>query len=201
GWPRARTLPGRDPMDSGHELFRQLIPLLHPRTRLQDMDVLKAWYEAVEDALRPELPAELFALWIYGTDGAPILIEPEAISADELDVPHADPIVNQHLLDLLEDRSRRAGCGSVLLRPTRFGGEDVALVLLASFVPHCYGIRAGEMFDAASEVMAPMLARVTRGGVPEEPALTPTATPAADHAPADEERVREQAREGELFES
>ncbi len=188
-------------MDSGHELFRQLIPLLHPRTRLQDMDVLKAWYEAVEDALRPELPAELFALWVYGTDGAPILIEPEAISADALDVPHADPIVNQHLLDLLEDRIRRAGYGSVLLRPIRYGGEDVALVLLASFVPHCYGIRAGEMFDAASEVMAPMLARVTRGGAPDEPALTPTAVPVTDHPPGGDERVREQAREGELFES
>ena len=33
------------------------------------------------------------------------------------------------------------------------------------------------------------------------PALAPTAAPATDHAPADEERVREQAREGELFES
>lgn len=187
-------------MNEAH--FRQLIPLLHPRTRIQDMDVLKAWYEAVADALRPELPAELFALWIYGSDGQPILIEPEALAADQLVIPEADPIANQHVLDELEDRIRRAGYGSVLLRPVRFGGQDVALILLASFTPHCYGIRAGEMFDAASEVMAPMLARVTRGsGAQEEP--PPQATPAApaEHAPAAEARVREQAREGELFES
>jgi len=48
-------------MALGEADFRQLIPLLHPRTRIQDMDVLKAWYEAVEDALRAELPADLLA--------------------------------------------------------------------------------------------------------------------------------------------
>ncbi len=191
------------PQSDGH--FRQLIPLLHPRTRIQDMDVLKAWYEAVADALRPELPAELFALWIYGADGQPILVEPEALLEDHLEVPSADPIANQQLLDELEDRIRRAGYGSVLLRPVRFGGQDVALVLLASFTPFIYGLRAGEMFEAAADVMAPMLARVTRGasgGVEEIPAAVPDAGAREhEHVPAAEERVREQAREGELFES
>ena len=45
------------PMSIGEAHFRQRIPLLHPRTRIQDLDVLKAWYEAVADALRPELPS------------------------------------------------------------------------------------------------------------------------------------------------
>ncbi len=189
-------------MSMGEAHFRQLIPLLHPRTRIQDMDVLKAWYEAVADALRPELPSELFALWIYGADGLPMLIEPEALAADALLVPDAKPIANQHMLDELEDRIRRAGYGSVLLRPVRFGGQDVALILLASFTPHCYGIRAGEMFEAASDVMAPMLARVTRGsGAQEEPAPPAAPVVTIEHAPAVEERVRERAREGELFES
>lgn len=189
-------------MSIGEAHFRQRIPLLHPRTRIQDLDVLKAWYEAVADAMGPELPSELFGLWIYGTDGMPILIEPEALSADALDVPAANPIANQHLLDDVEDRIRRAGYGSVLLRPVRFGGQDVALILLASFTPHIYGLRAGELFEAAADVMAPMLARVTRGGSAVDEQAPPAAPPPAhDHVPAVEERVREQAREGELFES
>ena len=36
-------------MSLGNADFRQLIPLLHPRTRVQDMDVLKAWYAAVAE--------------------------------------------------------------------------------------------------------------------------------------------------------
>ena len=142
--------------------FRQLIPLLHPRTRVQDMDVLKAWYAAVADALRPELPAELFALWIYAPGGEPILIEPEALAADHLDVPRAEPLANQMLLDDLEARIRRAGYGSVLLRPIRHGGEDAGLILLATFTPHCYGMRAEGLLDAACDVLGPMLGRVTR---------------------------------------
>lgn len=122
-------------MAKGEIDFRQLIPLLHPRTRVHDVDVLKAWYEAVADALRSELVTDLFALWLYGPEGDPILIEPEALAQDNLGVPRAEPLANQLILDDVEDRIRRAGYGSVLLRPVRHGGQDVALLLLASFTP------------------------------------------------------------------
>ena len=182
--------------------FRQLIPLLHPRTRVQDMDVLKAWYAAVADALRPELPAELFALWIYAPGGEPILIEPEALEADHLEVPRAEPLANQMLLDDMEARIRRAGYGSVLLRPIRHGGEDAGLILLASFTPHIYGMRAEGLLDAATDVMGPMLGRVTRASVPVEE-LPGHHLPPPDQegmqAPADVDR--DHAREGELFEA
>ncbi len=183
--------------------FRQLIPLLHPRTRIQDMDELKAWYEAVNDALRPEIPAELFALWIYGSEGEPILIEPEALVEDNLQVPPAHPIANQLLLDELEDRIRRAGYGSVLVCPVRYGGQDVALLLQASFTPHAYGMRARALIEAAADVMGPMLARVTRAGPPPEDAHQLThapvpEVPALDGASRGE--ARDQEREGELFE-
>ncbi len=184
--------------------FRQLIPLLHPRTRIQDMDELKAWYEAVNDALRPEIPAELFALWIYGTDGEPILIEPEALVEDNLQVPSAHPIANQLLLDELEDRIRRAGYGSVLLCPVRYGGQDVALILLASFTPHAYGMRARALIEAATDVMGPMLARVTRAGAaPEDGHAAHHPLAAESGAPDGQSRgeSRDQEREGELFEA
>lgn len=189
-------------MTLGDANFRKLIPLLHPRTRIHDMDVLKAWYEAVEDTLRPELSADLLAIWIYGADGEPILIEPEALGADHLEVPRAEPIANQHLLEELENRIRRAGYGSVLLRPIRHGGQDAGLILLASFQPHIYGLRAETLIETATDVMAPVLARVARAGTGAEEAIPDHGVAAAVDAEGPvSERVRDQAREGELFES
>jgi hypothetical protein len=182
----------------GNSDFRQLIPLLHPRTRIHDVDVLKAWYEAVADAFRSELATDLFALWLFSADGDPILIEPEALAEDNLGVPRAEPLANQLILDDVEDRIRRAGYGSVLLRPVRHGGQDVALLLLASFPPHIYGIRAESLVETAVSVMAPMLARVTRAEeqVPER--IMPGEPEGM--VPAVPDRVRDRAREGELFE-
>jgi GAF domain-containing protein len=180
--------------------FRQLIPLLHPRTRVHDTDVLKAWYEAVADAFRYELATDLLALWLYGPEGDPILIEPEALAEDNLGIPRADPLANQLILDEVEDRIRRAGYGSVLLRPVRHGGQDVALILLASFTPHIYGLRAEHLLDSAISVMAPMLARVTRAAPGEEIPQVPPAPADTDVGIPGGERVRDRAREGELFE-
>lgn len=143
--------------------FRQLIPILHPHTRMQDLDALRAWYEAIVDVLRLELPADLLALWLFDAAGTPTLLEPEALAADHLEIPPADPLVNQIALSVVEDRIRRAGYGSVHFQPIRHGGQDVGLILLAAFPPHVYGMRAEQLMQIASETMAPMLARVTRG--------------------------------------
>lgn len=188
-------------MALGEADFRQLIPLLHPRTRIQDMDVLKAWYEAVTDALRGELQADLLAIWIFGPDGEPILLEPEALLEDNLEVPRAAPILDQQFLDDLDRRIRRAGYGSVMLKPVRHGGQDVGLILLASFTPHLYGLQAEGLLDATADVIAPMLARVVRASAaPEEPMLEhPAAQPEPEMSAGD--RERDQAQEGELFET
>lgn len=151
-------------METSPEEFRQLIPILHPRTRLQDLDALRAWYEAVADVLRMAVPADLLALWIYDTEGVPILIEPEALAEDHLLIPYAMPLVDQRELDQVEDRIRRAGYGSVLLRTVRHGGQDVGLILLAAFPPYAYGENAERLMTIATETMAPMLARVVSSG-------------------------------------
>lgn len=143
--------------------FRQLIPILHPHTRMQDLDTLRAWYEAIADVLRLELPVDLLAMWLFDADGTPMLLEPEALAADHLEIPPADPLINQPALQLIEDRIRRAGYGSVLFQPIRHGGQDVGLVLMAAFPPYVYGRRAEQLMLVAADTMAPMLARVTRG--------------------------------------
>ena len=174
----------------GVEEFRQLIPILHPRTRLQDLDALRAWYEAMADVFRLVIPADLLALWLYDEDGVPILVEPEALAEDNLLIPYAKPLVDGPELAQVEDRIRRAGYGSVQLRPIRHGGQDVALILLAAFSPYAHGETTGRLMAVATDAMAPMLARVVSSGrhelhapVAPRPSL-PTVLPAAPAAEA-----------------
>jgi len=155
-------------MEMGPGEFRQLIPILHPRTRLQDLDALRAWYEALADVLRLVIPADLLALWLYDEDGVPILIEPEALAEDNLLIPYAKPLTDERELALVEDRIRRAGYGSVLLRPIRHGGHDVGLLLLAAFEPYAHGEQASTLLAEATATMAPMVARVVSSGRSED---------------------------------
>ncbi len=164
-------------MPAGQVGLRELIPLLHPSTRLEDLETLKAWYEAVADALRSEFAFDLFALWLYRSDGQPLLIEPEDLAKDNLAIPEAQPVAGAEGLARIEDRVRRAGYGSVLVRPIRCLGTDVGLILLAAFRPGLYGPDRLALLDGATAVIAPMLGRVARpeavAALPPEPARLP----------------------------
>jgi len=181
-------------LDEGE--FRQLIPILHPHTRMQDLDALRAWYEAVADVVRLELPVDLLALWLFDADGVATLLEPEALAADHLDIPPADPLVNQTALGAIEDRIRRAGYGSVLFQSIRHGGQDVGLILLAAFPPYVYGLTSERLMQVASETMAPMLARLTRGD--DSAARRSAGHPIEEHAEA---AVEARRSEGDLLAS
>ena len=174
-------------MSPGPSDIRRQIPLLHPDTSVQDIDALKTWYEAVADALRTEVPFDLFALWVYSPAGEPILVEPEALAQDNLEVPHARPTAPLDALVGIEDRVRRAGYGSVLVHGIRHGRRDVGLILLAGFDPHLFDAELDVAIGATIEVIAPMLARVTRLNnvveLPEENEEPPAAV-GAPPAPA-----------------
>jgi hypothetical protein len=165
-------------MPLNDEDFRQLIPLLNCAEGPPGIDALRAWYEAVADALESELAVDLFALWIYGSDGEPVLIEPQALAQDGLVVPRAEPLANRLLLSQMEDRVRRAGYGSVLLRPIHLAERDVGLLLLATFPPHAYGIRAGKLLDQAHDTIAGTLARLAPMAETGVEAPEPPAAPA-----------------------
>ncbi|HXG45558.1 MAG TPA: GAF domain-containing protein [Gemmatimonadales bacterium] len=180
-------------MSTSQAGFRQTIPLLHPSTRLEDLETLKAWYEAVADTLRSELDFDLFALWLYRSDGQPLLIEPEDLAKDNLAVPEARPEADREELERIEDRVRRAGYGSVVIHPIRYGRTDVGLILLAAFRPGQFGPDRVALLDSAAEVMAPMLARVARPEAlselssetpsPTEPGSAPSSAPPDSAAP------------------
>jgi GAF domain-containing protein len=155
------------------------VPLLHPATRLEDIETLKAWYEAVADSLRAEMSFDLFALWLFRPDGEPLLIEPEALEKDHLTVPAAHPTADDHALAKMEDRVRRAGYGSVVVQPIRREGADVALMLIAGFSPSQIGRREVELVGSAARSMSPILARVVQAHLPpvEVPQSPPDSTP------------------------
>jgi hypothetical protein len=136
--------------------IRHLIPLLHPETGVQDIDALRTWYEAVADGLRTVVAFDLFALWVYSPSGEPILIEPEALTQDNLEVPHAQPTAPLEALVAIEDRVRRAGYGSVLVHAIRHGKRDVGLIMLAGFGPHLFDAELDQAIGATLEVIAPM---------------------------------------------
>jgi len=188
-------------MSMGSGDIRHLIPLLHPETGVQDLDALKTWYEAVADGLRTAVPFDLFALWIYSPSGEPILIEPEALTQDHLEVPAAQPTAPLEALVAIEDRVRRAGYGSVLVHAIRHGKRDVGLIMLAGFDPHLFDADLDQAIGATLEVIAPMLARLSRqsGGVERPPidAMAPPVSPGLPSPVAGAARVLD----GELLDA
>jgi hypothetical protein len=156
----ARTLLAGERMPMGEADFRALIPLLPQETRIQDLEALSSWFEALYDALRTEVPGELMALWVYSRTGTPILVGARPLERDHFDPPRAGPQIPPNELENFDTRIRRVGYGSVLLRPVRMGGRDVGLLLVASFTPHLFGRRAESMVDLALGVIGPALRRV-----------------------------------------
>lgn len=157
--------------------FAFLFPILHSRNRVPDLEALRTWYEAVSDALQFEVPHDLFALWAFAHSGEPTLIAPEELAADSLQVPHPHPFVDPHALARIEDRVQSARYASVICRPIRHGSSDVGVLLIAAFRPELYGLRESAVVDSATEAMAPMLARYSRGGHASEVIIEPTPPP------------------------
>ncbi len=176
-------------MPIGEADFRALIPLLPQETRIQDLEVLGSWFEALRDALGCEVPGELLALWVYSQTGTPVLVGPQPMDRDHFDPPRADPQIQPNELEDFDTQIRRVGYGSVMLCPVRIGGRDVGLLLVASFTPHLFGRRAESMVDLALGVIGPVLRRIAEasGGeaydaaaAPGEPAPSPASEAAEE---------------------
>jgi hypothetical protein len=179
--------------------FAFLFPILHSRNRVPDLEALRTWYEAVSDALQFEVPHDLFALWAFAHSGEPTLIAPEELAADSLQVPQPHPFVDPHALARIEDRVQSARYASVICRPIRHGSSDVGVLLIAAFRPELYGIREHAVVESATEAMAPMLARYSRGGHASEVILEPPAAPPEATEPSEEPSLEAPAEEaGEI---
>jgi hypothetical protein len=148
------------------------VPILRLRDGAPDMDALRAWREALSEALRPVVPHELFAVWIYDLAGNPLLMGPAELSQDNLSVPPASPFADGRQIQLLQEIVTDAGYGSVRCSAIRYGSADVGLVLLAALERDCYGEQQLDAIHELTEAMGPVLGRASRrlsGSEPERP--------------------------------
>ena len=157
-----------------------LVPILRVEEGLADRTTLATWHEALSDALAADIAHDLLGLWLYTPAGVPVLLGPEALSQDSLEVPVPTPQLQQYQLDGLERTIRQAGYGSVICVPVRFGRRDVGLMLVADLRPDRYGEGELVTLRLVAQRLSPALGRLAR----QWPADSGLAVPQAERIAA-----------------
>jgi len=116
-----------------------LVPLLPLEGRAPDPVALATWHLALASTTAVEVPHDLFALWLFPTSGGVVLLGPDALAQDSVDVPVPQRHLLQDQLYQLEEVLRRAKYGSAIAVPVRHEGRDVAVMLLGSFQRAAFG--------------------------------------------------------------
>lgn len=148
--------PTCSPLGSG-----PLVPLLRPDDDPADPVTRRTWHEAISASVLPEIPHELFGLWLYPRSGGAVLLGPEDLAADHLSVP-APPNVSPEQLRLLEEIVQAAGYRSVTAVTASTEGEDVGLLLLAALAEGVHSARERAAAQLTADALAPSLARLAR---------------------------------------
>lgn len=146
-----------------------LVPILRVEETVGDADALATWHQALSNALAPDVPHDLLALWLFPTAGGTVLLGPEALAQDDLKVPLPAAQLQPQQLALLEEIVRDAGYGSAVSLPIRFGRRDVGLMLVASLAPGRYRGLELMVLRLAAQRLAPSFGRLARqwGGAPQ----------------------------------
>ncbi len=145
-----------------------LVPILRLDEGGGDADALATWHQALSNALATDVPHDLLALWVYPDRGGAVLLGPEALAQDDLNVPLPSPQLQPQQLGILEEIVRDAGYVSTVSLPVRFGRRDVGLMLVGSLTPDRYRGMALMVLRLAAQRLAPSLGRLARqwGGAP-----------------------------------
>jgi hypothetical protein len=139
-----------------------LVPILRLDSGVGDAAALATWHEALSNALSADVPHDLLALWLYPTRGGVVLLGPEALAQDDLEVPRPSPQLQQRQLTVLEEIVRDAGYRSAVALPVRFGRRDVGLMLVASLGQDRLGGMELMVLRLAAQRLAPSLGRLAR---------------------------------------
>lgn len=141
-----------------------------------DPVAITTWHQALGASTAVEVPHDLFALWLYSASGGIVLLGPDELSRDTIEIPLPDPELRQDQLYRLEEVLRRARYPSAIAIPVRRGGRDVALMLLGSFDRAAFGPKqalALRRLATALESTLSELAQVMPSVTPH-PAVEPT---------------------------
>lgn len=116
-----------------------LVPLLPLEGGAPDPVAIATWHQALGASTAVEVPHDLFALWLFSASGGIVLLGPEALARDRIDVPIPDPALRQDQIFKLEEVLRRARYSSAIAVPVRRDDRDVAVMLLGSFQRAAFG--------------------------------------------------------------
>jgi hypothetical protein len=115
------------------------VPLLLLEGGAPDPVAISTWHQALVASTAVAVPHDLFALWLFSESGGVILLGPEALARDRIEVPRPDPALRQDQLFQLEEVLRRARYTSAIAIPIRRESRDVAVMLLGSFERRAFG--------------------------------------------------------------
>src|ERR1051326_299745 len=162
-----------------------LVPLLPVEAGAPDPVALSMWHLALGSAIGVEVPHDLFALWLFPVSGGVVLIGPDALALDRVDVPPPAPRLRQCQLYQLEEVLRHAKYASAIALPVQDGERDLGVMLLGSFDTAAFGPAEALALHRLAGRLVPALTRLAEGmqsATPHaalEPAMSPEALP--DH--------------------
>lgn len=121
---------------------------------------LASWYEALRHGIAEALPLDLMAFWLLPGRGGSVLVGPDGLAADRLELPAAEPLLPQEGLFALEDRILASGYRSVMAVPIRSEVQDVGVLLVAAFAPDSYTLAGQRRLLRIAAELAPACRRL-----------------------------------------
>ena len=155
-----------------------LVPLLRTDGGYPDPIAIETWHLALGSTIAVELPHDLFALWLFPGNGGVVMLGPEGLAVDRVEVPAPDPMLPQEELFRLEERLRQAKYPSAMAAPIRHGGRDVGLMLLGSFARGVFGPAQAVALQRLGARLGPTMADLAAKmpAVSSRPLLEPNLT-------------------------
>jgi hypothetical protein len=134
------------------------------------------WHLALASATAVDVPHDLFALWLFPVTGGVVLVGPDALALDHVEIPEPSPFLPQDQLYRLEEVLRRARYASSIAVPIGDTTRDLGLMLLGRFTPGGFGREEADVLHRLAELLVPAITRLA--------AVTPLAAPHANLEPA-----------------
>ena len=111
-----------------------LVPLLPEEGGAPDPVALAMWHLALASATAVDVPHDLFALWLFPVTGGVVLVGPDALALDHVEIPEPSPFLPQDQLYRLEEVLRRARYASSIAVPIGDTTRDLGLMLLCGVI-------------------------------------------------------------------
>src|SRR5262245_42227646 len=105
-----------------------LVPVLDLSGGPPDPVAIATWHMALSNLVGAEVPHQLFGLWLFPDRGGVVLVGPEALAEDRLEIAEPAPRVSQDQLFELEETLRRAQYRSAIAMAIGDGDRDVGLL-------------------------------------------------------------------------